>query len=212
MTDIEQTKQPEKAPIDSQDAAWVTIPVKQSVEELIKLCENTEAIIRVNPYYIYKKKWLQTDEGCYQTEFSNLSNLQELNIKFCINRETKTRWVITYENCLKKKTVLEIEATDIGSQLTITDDYEGVTKDELKSRQEEVDKSQKAWGKALFGYFLRWKRFGWIPGWGLYTYRFWIPMKPAARRITYMLLMIEIAFIGLFGFSMLILWTEQNYG
>lgn len=211
MTNTDNTDQPSKAPIDSKNAAWVTIPAKQSVTKLAALCDDIEAIIRVNPYYVYKEKWVKKDDNCYETELSNLSNEQVLSLKFCVERETETRWVIHYEDSLKTKTVMEIEATDFGSQLTITDDYKGITEKELETRENEVDKSLKAWGTGLHSYFLRWKRLSWIPGWKLYTRRVWIPMNPSARRITYMLLMIEFAFIGLFGFSMLILWIEQNY-
>lgn len=211
MADTNTMTQPQKAPIDSQDVAWVTVPAKQSVKTLARLCEDIEAIIRVNPYYVFKNKWQRTDGNCFHTEFSNLSNEQEVSLDFCVERESSTRWVIRYKDSLKQRTVLEIEATEFGSQLTITDDYEGVTEETKNARKHEVDKSLKAWGQGLHGYFLRWHRFSKIPGWKWYTRKIWIPMKPSARRITYMLLMIELAFIVLFGFSMLILWIEQSY-
>jgi len=201
----------QQAPIDSTDAAWVSIPAKQSVEALATLCEDIEAIVRVNPYYVYKQKWVKTGDHCYQTDFSNLSNEREVSQTLCVDRESPTRWVIRYEPGLKTRTVLEIEPTEFGSKLTITDDYSGSSEQEREARQQEVDRSLKAWGQGLYTYFLRWHRYSWIPGWKWYTRRMWIPMKPAARRITYMLLMVEIAFVGLFLFSMLILWIEQNY-
>lgn len=201
----------EQAPTDSQDAAWVTIPAKQSPEALAALVDDMEAIIRVNPYYVYKTKWKKTADNCYETDYSNLSNQQEMSSRFCVERESDARWVIRYEDGIKKQTALEIEPTEFGSKLTIIDDYDGTTEAERESRQDEVDKSLKAWGEGLFAYFQRWKRLSWIPGWKWYTRKIWIPMKPSARRITYMLLMIELAFIGLFFFSMLILWVEQNY-
>jgi len=201
----------QQAPIDSTDAAWVSIPAKQSVAALTALCEDIEAIVRVNPYYVYKNKWIKSGDNCYQTEFSNLSNEQEVSQSFCVDRESATRWVIRYETGLKTRTVLEIEPTESGSKLTITDDYSGSSEQEREARKQEVDKSLKAWGQGLYTYFLRWHRLGWIPGWKAYTRKVWIPMKPSARRITYMLLMVELGFIGLFFFSMLILWIEQNY-
>jgi hypothetical protein len=205
------TPAPEKAPIDSTDAAWVSVPARQSVESLTRLCEDIEAIVRVNPYYVYNKKWRQTSEHCYETDYNNLSNDQQVHQTLCVDRESPTRWVIRYEGGLKTRTVLEIEPTEFGSKLTITDDYEGIGEAERKSRQHEVDKSLKAWGQGLYAYFLKWRRFSWIPGWKWYTRKIWIPMKPSARRITYMLLMIELAFAGLFFFSMLILWIEKTY-
>ena len=211
MSDTNTMTHPQKAPIDSQDVAWVTVPAKQSVEALSRLCEDVEAIIRVNPYYVYKNTWGRTGDNCFHTEYSNLSNEQEVSQDFCVERESPSKWIIKYKDSLKQRTILEIEATQFGSKLTIVDDYEGITEDEKETRQHEVDKSLKAWGQGLHGYFLRWHRFSWIPGWKWYTRKVWIPMKPSARRITYMLLMVELAFIGLFGFSMLILWIEQTY-
>lgn len=211
MSETKHNPEAEQAPIDTSDAAWVTIPAKQNAHELAKLVDDIEAIIRVNPYYVYKRKWQKTGDSCFHVEYSNLSNSWETDQKFCVRRESDLRRVIEYQDDLKKRTVMEIESTEFGSRLVITDDYEGVSDSEKEARQDEVDKSLKAWGQSLYSYFLRWHRLSWIPGWKWYTRKVWIPMKPSARRITYMLLMMELAFVGLFFFSMLILWVEQNY-
>lgn len=200
-------------PIDTTDAAWVSIPARQTPAQLAALCADIEAIIRVNPYYVFNGKWKRVDGNCFHISLSNLSNLQEIEQSICIAQESQFRWVVNYDSGIKKRTVFEIApaATGTGSVLTITDDYQGLTDEERETRKDEADKSLKAWGQGLFVYFKRWSRLRWIPGWRWYTRRVWIPMKPSARRITYMLLMMEAAFVVLFAFSILILWIERNY-
>lgn len=210
---ISNTPVPAVPPIDSKDAAWVSIPARQSPAELAVLCSDLEAIVRVNPYYVFNEKWKRVQGNCFQLNYSNLSNLSEIEQTICIEQEAGFRWVVSYNSGIKKRTVFEIspDASGTGSVLTITDDYQGLTDEEREARKDEADKSLKAWGQALFTYFKRWSQLSWIPGWKWYTRRVWIPMKPSARRITYMLLMIEVAFIVLFAFSILILWIEHNY-
>jgi len=200
-------------PIDSTDAAWVSIPAKQSPAQLAKLCSDIEAIIRVNPYYVYNEKWSPVEDNCFRVNYNNLSNLQDVEQTLCVKQESEFRWVVSYDSGIKTRTVFEITrgASGDGSMLTITDDYQGLTDEAREARKDEVDKSLKAWGQGLYTYFKRWARLSWIPGWKWYTRRVWIPMKPSARRITYMLLMMEAAFIVLFAFSILILWIERNY-
>ena len=46
-------------------------------------------------------------------------------------------------------------------------------------------------------YLVRWHRWSRIAPWRWYMQHIWLPMKPAARRITYMLLWITLAEIAL---------------
>lgn len=208
---MNETQTTEPAPIDTEDAAWVMIPAKQSPGKLEQLCQDVEALIRVNPYYVFtEKECPKQGDNQYHLSFLNLSNQKDVECDITITREGDDR-VVSYSNGLKQRTVFRIEPTEEGSKLTIIDDYSGMSETDREQRQDEVDRSLTAWGKGLYAYFRRWHYLSWIPGWKWYTRKVWIGMNPSARRITYMLLLIEIAFLGLFGFSMLILWAEHHF-
>lgn len=197
------------APISSSDAAWVTIPAPQSAVELRKLCRDIEAIYRVNPY-LYFKSWRQTGPDEYHAEFRNESNKQELAVDLRVRPEPDNGFAVEYAQGLKRRTVFTIEAADGGSRLTITDDYEGLPDAERERRAGEVDRSLRAWGEGLRVYFLRFRRYGWVPGWRWYIRRLWVPMKPSARRIVWLLWLITVVEFAFFLFVLLIYVLEQN--
>lgn len=72
-----------------------------------------------------------------------------------------------------------------------------------------MDKSLQAWGVALRAYFLRLKRWSWLPGWRWYMRRVWVPMKPSSRRIAWLLCLIT-AVEFFFLFVLLIYLIEQQ--
>ena len=53
---------PEQAPIDSTDAAWVTIKTPLSPDALMGFSKDIEALVRVNPYYVFKSWRESTDD------------------------------------------------------------------------------------------------------------------------------------------------------
>ncbi|GMR19990.1 MAG: hypothetical protein BMS9Abin36_0585 [Gammaproteobacteria bacterium] len=203
-TDPNNTLAPANA---TSNSAWIRIPTRHKPETLKTFCDDIEAIIRVNPYYVFKS-FDKSGGDAYQLEFENLSNLQHVNVAIKVKRTSNQELIIHYDSGIKRRTVLSIEPSDIGSTLIIVEDYDGLSDQEQEQHKDEVDKSLNAWGTSLFAYFGRFRRWSWIPGWRWYTRRVWIPMKPQARRITNMLLLIEVSFFGLFLFSMLIWWVE----
>ena len=70
--------------------------------------------------------------------------------------------------------------------------------------------TQAAWAEALRIYFLRLKRWSWLPGWRWYLRRVWVPMKPSSRRIVWLVYLITIAEFFFFLFVMLIYVLEQD--
>lgn len=196
-------------PIASSDAAWVAIPTRLAPQELHALCRDIEAIFRVNPY-LHFKSWERTGENRYRTEFRNESNKQDVAVEMRVQAVPGLGFAVEYAQGIKKRTVFTIEQGEGGSRLMIADDYEGLSETERERRADEVDKSLLAWGEALRAYFLRFRRYRWMPGWRWYIRRMWIPMKPSARRIVWLLWLITVVEFAFFLFVLLIYVLEQN--
>jgi hypothetical protein len=196
-------------PVASTDAAWVSLPTPFGVPELAELCRDTEAVFRVNPYYTFSA-WRRTGPATYHAELDNQSNQQHLALDFDVAPGPGYGFTVLYRQGIKKRTVFAVEPAPFGSRLSITDDYEGLSAKEREERLGEVDKSLAAWGEALRLYFLRQKRYGWIPGWRWYIRRVWVPMKPSARRIVWLLYLITIAEFFFFLFVLLIYLVERS--
>ena len=209
MTESTTQSEAATAPVDSTDAAWVTIPAPQSPEELAALCRDIEAIYRVNPY-LYFKTWQETAPGRYHTQYRNDSNKQELTLDLTVRSGPGLGMTVEYAQGIKRRTVFAIEPSESGSRLTITDDYERLSPAEREQRAGEADKSLRAWGEALRVYFLRFRRYGWVPGWRWYIRRLWIPMKPSARRIVWLLYLITLVEFCFFVFVLTIYVLELN--
>ena len=101
-------------------------------------------------------------------------------------------FIVHYSRGVKRNTRFEIASTAGGSRLRITDDYSGAAAPDTA----EVDRSLHAWGVALREYLLRERRWGWCAPWRWYMRRVWVPMKPVARRITFLILMVTLAEIA----------------
>lgn len=192
----------------SSDAAWVSLATPLTLPALQDLCRDIEVIFRLNPFYAFQS-WTKTGPADYALEFENHSNQTKnaVNIQLAA---TADGFTVTYGQGLKKRTVFILEATPEGSMLTVTDDYEGIPESERAQRLLEVDRSLQAWGQALQLYFLRQKRWAWLPGWRWYMRRVWMPMKPSARHIVWMLYLITAAEFAFFVLLILIWWSESH--
>lgn len=193
----------------SEDAAWVAITTAWPVEPLAKLCADLEMILRLNPYYVFKI-WGQTGTDRFHAEIENLSNQQQMVLDIERMPGPGRGFILAYRHGLKRRTVFMLEPHGSGSRLTITDDYSGTPAEERQARLAEVDKSLQAWGEALRTYFIRVKRWSWLPGWRWYLRRIWAPMKPSSRRIVWLLYLISVAEFFFFLFVMVIWWVEYG--
>lgn len=200
---------PLPAGIDVRDAAWARIPTRLSPTELSGHLADIEVLLRANPYY-YFKIWKQLGPKRYHVEYENQSNQQQLALDIEVVSGPGQGLTLLYSQGLKRRTLFTIEPFEQGSQLVITDDYSGLSDDERKQREAEVDKSLPAWGEALRVYFLRIRRYSRIPGWRWYMRRVWTPMKPSARRIVWLLYLISVVEFFFFCFVVLIWWAEHN--
>lgn len=193
----------------SSDAAWVSLLAPLPATTLAELCRDIEAVFRVNPYY-YFKSWRKTGPDTYALEFENQSNQTTNAVNIQVSAVLERGFTVAYDQGIKKRTVFTIEPAPPGSRVTVTDDYEGLPESERAQRLPEVDKSLEAWGEALRVYFLRQKRWSWLPGWRWYIRRLWVPMKPSARRIVWLLYLITAAEFFFFMFVILIWWSEHR--
>ena len=193
----------------SSDAAWVSLQTTLPATALLELCRDIEAIFRINPHY-YFKSWRKTGPSAHALEFENQSNQTNNSVNIEVGATTAEGFTVSYDQGIKKRTVFCIEPTPQGGKLTVTDDYESIPEAERAQRLLEVDRSLQAWGEALQRYFLRQKRWSWLPGWRWYIRRVWIPMKPSARRIVWMLYLITAAEFAFFVLVILIWWNEHR--
>lgn len=209
MADTSPSAATPKLPTDSKDVAWVAIPASQTPQELAEHLGDVEVLFRANPYY-YFTAWRRTGPDTYHVELENQSNQQRQALDFDVTPGPNRGLTISYRQGLKRRTFFTIEPQGTGSRLLVTDDYEALPESEREARMAEVDKSLRAWGEALRLYFLRLKRWSWVPGWRWYMRRVWVPMKPSARRIVWLLFLISVVEFLFFLFVLLIYLIEQN--
>jgi len=212
MTEIDTPAAPANPPpegIDVSDAAWARVPTQFNPEELVQEIADAEVLLRLNPYY-YFKKFRRIDPDTFHLEFENQSNQQQVEVDVDVVRGPGSGMTLNYRQGIKRRTILTIEPTPQGSTLVLTDDYSGTPEAERKQREPEIDKSLLAWAEALRIYFVRLKRYSGIPGWRGYMRRLWIPMKPSGRRIVWLLYLITMVEFAFFCFVVLIWWVEQH--
>jgi hypothetical protein len=193
------------APALPADAAWVAIDVPLAPARLAGFCRDVERLYRINPYLEFRS-WRQTAPDQFAVSLRNLSNQREFELRLTLVRASERDFTVRYDCGVKRSTRFEIDAAAEGSRLRITDDYSGATKTDTP----EVDRSLHAWGVALREYLLREQRWGWLAPWRWYMRRVWVPMKPSARRITFIILMVTLAEIALIALVMAIYWAEHR--
>jgi hypothetical protein len=193
------------APALPADAAWVAVDVPLTPAALAGFCRDVERLYRINPYLEFRR-WRETAPGAFAVSLRNLSNQRELELRLTLERASERDFVVRYDRGVKRSTRFEIDVTAAGSRLRITDDYSAATEADTP----EVDRSLHAWGVALREYLLREQRWGWFAPWRWYMRRVWVPMKPSARRVTFIILLVTLAEIALFALVMAIYWAETR--
>ena len=196
-------------PIASSDAAWATIDLPFQANYVATQCRDLEVLFRVNPF-LHFAEWRQIDADAFHVRWRNESNEQELDTIVRRVAGPGMGFTVEYERGLKRRTVFLLEYDTDGSRLTVVDDYDGTPTEERARRAPEVDRSLLAWTRALQLYFRRLKRWSWVPGWRWYMRRMWVPMKPTARRIVWLLYVITLAEFVVFLFVLLIYALEHN--
>lgn len=183
-----------------QDAAWVTIPTRLPVAEVVDFCRDIERLLRINSMYEFED-WHETGPDSYAMKIHNLSNGQTLEVPFSVVRHADGVELV-YGAGLKARTRFKVEPGPQGANLIVTDDYAGTPMTERESRAAEIDKSLVYWGNDLHRYLEQWRRWSAFRVWRWYMARVWQPMKPRARRVAFMVIVITalefVAFLAVF--------------
>ncbi len=188
------------------DAAWVVLETSLDPAQLAAFCRDLEQLYRINPFLEFAS-WEQSAPGRFRAEVLNHSNGQRTVMAASVARTSERALRVDYAEGLKKSTLFEIEPTPTGSRLTITDEFSSAG---AGAQDAEVDRSLHAWGVALKTHLERDRRWGWIPLYRRCTRRLWLPLKPAARRITFLILVIGLADIVLIALGLAIYWIESG--
>jgi hypothetical protein len=173
------------------DAAWAVIDTPLAPTELAAFCSDVERLIRINPL-LEIQLWHAFDGARVRMSITNLSNGRQLEVNATIERAEGDAITLRYDSGLKRSTRFEIEPAPCGSRLKIVEDYSGTSPEEARMRADEVDRTLTAWGAALHAYLKlesRWGRYAW---WRWYMRRVWLRMKPAGRRVTYILWVVTV--------------------
>lgn len=190
------------------DAAWVVLETPLQAAELAAFCQQFETLYRINPFLEFET-WRQCTPHEFHAVFRNHSNGQRVTLEAAVTLESDRAWRVDFAYGLKKCTRFEVEPRPQGSRLTITDEYRAAAADGAAAGRE-VDRSLHAWGVALKAYLERDRRWGWLPLYRAFMHRLWLPMKPAARRITFLVLVIGLADIVLVALGFAIYWLETG--
>ena len=199
----------ENSPQGSEDAAWVTIETPFEAAKLRSFLEDVERLYRINSLLVFEEL-RQTGDNQYFLKAKNLSNGKLIETSLDLE-PADDGITVRYSHGLRNATTFRVEAQPDGTaKLVVTDDYSGASLTEREARIDEVDKSLVQWGRSLHRYLQQWKRWSWVPGWKFYMRRIWQPMKPMARRIAFLLIVITVAEFVIFLFVFTIFWLELD--
>jgi hypothetical protein len=178
-------------PAVSPDQAWVAIETELAADELVAFCRaDVERLFRVNPMLEFLD-WRRTDDRSYVMKVRNLSNGLVVETPLAVET-TADGLKVLYDAGLKTSTTFRVEALGSRSRLVVTDDYGGTPEAERHARANEIDRSLVPWGHDLYRYLRHWRRWSGFRLWRWYMARVWQPMKPTARRITFILIAVTV--------------------
>jgi len=196
---MEPTPDTDASEAEENDAAWVVVETGLEAEELFGFCQDVERLFRINPAYVFRR-WEDLGGGIVRWAALNESNDREIDTRFSVER-LPHGLAVTYASGLKTRTTFRVEPGGGpgggGAKLVVTDDYSGTPEAEREARVDEVDTSLNSWGYGLHKYLRQWRRWSGLAPWRWYMRRVWQPMRPMARRIVFLLIVITaLEFIG----------------
>lgn len=189
-------REPDARDPEENDAAWIVVETGLEADELLRFCRDVERLFRINPAYVFRR-WEYLGHGVVRWAARNESNDREIDTQFSVER-LPDGIAVTYASGLKTRTIFRVEpGNGAGAKLVVTDDYSGTPETERKERMDEVDTSLNSWGYGLHNYLRQWRRWSGLAPWRWYMRRVWQPMRPMARRIVFLLIVITILeFLG----------------
>ena len=193
---------------ESGDFARLEIETPFSARWLADFFADPEKLLRINPLMTFRR-FEKTGPRSWRVTGRNEAAGRDFDLAFeC--RPISGGWRIEWRGWLKTATEVRFEPSGDGgpARLILIDDYSGAPEAERRRRIDEVDTSFKAWGQAIHDYLARWKRWSWLPGWKRYMGRWWLRMTPAARRISFIIIVLGAMEFALFLFVFAIFWLE----
>ena len=192
----------------SEDAAWASVETPLSVVALKSFCADIERLYRINPMLEFRN-WGAGADNQFSFSGRNVSQEQAFDFDFGLVVSTLDDGIrIDYDRGIKSSTTFTVEPAPHGSKLTITDRYERLPAAQRSEHLNEVDKSLTVWARYLQQYIISWHRWSRFGLWRWYMRRVWQPMKPAGRRITYILLWITAVEVALITLGAAIYFVE----
>jgi hypothetical protein len=190
--------EPDESEPEENDAAWIVVETGLGAEELFRFCQDVERLFRINPAYVFRR-WEDIGNGVFRWAALNESNDREIDTQLSVER-LADGIAVTYATGLKTRTTFRVLTGDgpgAGAKLVVTDDYSGTPEAEREERMGEVDTSLNSWGYGLHKYLRQWRRWSGLAPWRWYMRRVWQPMRPMARRIVFLLIVITaLEFVG----------------
>lgn len=187
----------------------MTIDTPLGLPELRAFCGDLERLYRINPY-LEIQAWQPLAAGGFRVAWRNLSNEQAETLELRLETESENAFTVVYSEGIKRRTRFVLGAAPGGSRMVITDEYADLPEEQRSNRIAEVDKSLTAWGWALHAHLRREHRWGSNPLWRWGMRRFWLPMRPSARRITVLIVLASAAEFAFFMLVAMIWWIEQS--
>lgn len=200
----------EESAHSQEDKAWVEFRTPLDKAALLEFLQDVERLFRINPYLVFER-WekISAQQFCLHAINHSQTPAFEINTEMTVQLNVDGLEIF-YAQGLKSSTRFSVEALPEGSRLFIEEEYEGVPDPERHRRLQEVDRSLTKWAKEIQLYLVQWYRWAWFSPWRYYKQRIWQSMKPAARRITVILLYITAVEIALIGLGLIIYLIEYR--
>lgn len=200
----------EESTHSQEDKAWVEFKTPLDQPALLEFLQDVERLFRINPYLVFER-WekISAQQFCLHAINHSQTPAFEINTEMTVLPNANGLEIL-YVQGLKSSTRFSVEVLPGGSRLVIEEEYEGVPEPERHRRLHEVDRSLTKWAEELQHYLLQWNRWAWLSPWRYYKQRIWQSMKPAARRITVILLYITAVEIALIGLGLIIYLIEYR--
>lgn len=203
-----------------EDSAWISVDLPLPAGELYTFMQKVERLFRLNPF-LEIKSWQEEKPGSIcqgkQIRFDSLNEMNGLQQQLVLEVsevQPGSSFSLRYESGLKQDTVFSVQGlTPTTSQLIVKERYPAeISAAERESRLNEVDRSLVPWGAAIHGYFVRRRRWGWLPFYNRLQDTFWLGMTPRHRRIARLLILTTALEFVVFLFVFIIYWLELGRG
>ena len=203
-----------------EDSAWVSMDLPLSPGEIYAFIQKIERLFRLNPH-LEIKSWQENTPGkVYPGKQIRLDALNEMKglqqsmtLSVC-DVQPDSSFSLSYNSGLKQATVFTVQGlTPASSRLVVKERYPSeISAAERETRLNEVDKSLVPWGEAIHSYFIRRRRWGWLPFFSWLQDTFWLGMTPRHRRIARLLIWSTVLEFVVFLFVFVIYWLELGRG